>query len=79
MGHTLRKQDPTSQTGSHLEKLGHTLENGSQLEKWLTIRKMGHTIKKSGSHFKKLVTPGKRSILNKWVKVEKFVTLRKIG
>ena len=55
------------------------MENESQLEKWLTIRKMGRTIKKSGSHFERLVTPGKKSILNKWVKVEKFVTLRKIG
>ena len=37
--------------GSDL-KIGHDWENGSHLEKWVTLGKMGHTWK-NGSHLEK--------------------------
>ena len=59
----------------------HTWKNGSHLEKWVTLGKMGHTCK-NGSHLeKKWVT-----LLEKWFALEKngshlkkWVTLRKVS
>ena len=48
----LRKRDTTQKNRSQLAKKG-TLKNGSQLEKWITLRKTGHT-KKNGSHLQKM-------------------------
>ena len=44
MGHVWKKE-------SNLEK-GSLLENGSQVEKWVALRKIGDTWK-NGSHLKK--------------------------
>ena len=48
--------------GQFLEKRGHNLYKGPQLEKWVILRKISHTwkngldLEKNGSHLEKLVT-----------------------
>jgi len=34
--------DPTLKKGVIFAKMGHTWKNGSHLEKWITLGKMGH-------------------------------------
>ena len=50
----------------HAEKNSWELENVSKLEKWVTIRKMGHSYKD--------VSP-----LEIWVTLKECVTFKKIG
>jgi len=37
---------------NHTWKIGHSWKNGSPLEKWITLGKMGHTRKKGGHTWK---------------------------
>ena len=56
----------TWKNGSHLEKMSDTLKNKSHFKKWVTLGKMGQSLKmdrtwKNGLHLEKWVTLGKMS------------------
>ena len=73
-----------------VRKMCHNQENGSQLEKCVTVRKICHTlkmsyIKKNGSHLGTRVTDRRICHFKKWLwlwlekwAIEKFVTGRKM-
>jgi len=56
--------------------MGHTLKNGSNLLKWVTLGEMGHTLKK-GSYLKKWVTFRKKVTFGKNDTLKTFFTLGK--